>query len=66
GPAGADREGPQRLPVGRRGGGMNGPNYVILAYAIGLGLLWGYAARLWWQTRSLARRQRAANPGGQS
>lgn len=45
---------------------MNGPNYVILAYAIGLGLLWGYAARLWWQTRSLARRQRAANPGGQS
>ena len=26
---------------------MNGNNFVIVAYAIGLGLLWGYAALLW-------------------
>ncbi|WP_428938354.1 hypothetical protein [Fontivita pretiosa] len=44
---------------------MSGQNYVILAYAIGLGLLWGYAAKLWWETRSLARRQRTENQGGQ-
>jgi len=26
---------------------MNGGQYVILAYAIGLGLIWGYALTLW-------------------
>jgi hypothetical protein len=34
---------------------MNGNNYVILAYAIGLGLLWGYAAVLWLQSRRAAK-----------
>jgi hypothetical protein len=31
---------------------MNGQQFVIFAYAIGLGLLWGYAAVLWWESRS--------------
>jgi hypothetical protein len=39
---------------------MNGTIYTILAYAIGLGLLWGYAAALVMQLR-----KRCAN-GGQS
>ena len=29
--------------------------FVVLAYAIGLGLLWGYAALLLWEARSLAK-----------
>jgi hypothetical protein len=36
---------------------MNGPSYVILAYVIGLGLLWGYAAVLWVQSRAAAAKQ---------
>lgn len=31
---------------------MSGTGFVILAYAIGLGLLWGYAALLWWESSS--------------
>ena len=30
---------------------MNATQYVIAAYVIGLGLLWGYAAMLLWQGR---------------
>ncbi len=30
---------------------MTANGYVILAYAIGLGLLWGYAAQLWLASR---------------
>jgi len=26
---------------------MNSQQYVILAYTLGLGLIWGYAATLW-------------------
>jgi hypothetical protein len=29
---------------------MNSTNFVIIAYVIGLGLLWGYAATLLWQS----------------
>ena len=43
---------------------MNGNNFVIVAYAIGLGLLWGYAALLWLETKSATRREKHA--GGQS
>ncbi|MGA2441102.1 MAG: hypothetical protein ABSH08_09090 [Tepidisphaeraceae bacterium] len=32
-------------------------DYVIAAYAIGLLLLWGYAASLWLEARAVARRQ---------
>ena len=39
---------------------MSGIGYVILAYTVGLGVLWGYAATLW--LRSGARR----NAGGRS
>ena len=31
-------------------------DYVIAAYAIGLLLLWGYAASLWLECRAVARR----------
>ena len=37
---------------------MTGSSYVIVAYGIGLGLLWGYAALLWWE----ARRHRGEKP----
>ncbi len=43
---------------------MTGTRFVILAYAIGLGLLWGQAVLMWWETRSTARREK--NVGGQS
>ena len=35
---------------------MSGNGYVILAYAIGLGLLWGYAIVLAWSGRSRGAR----------
>jgi hypothetical protein len=31
---------------------MNGHQFVALAYALGLGLIWGYAATLWLKSRS--------------
>ena len=37
---------PRRHALGGRFA-MNGTNYVIVAYVIGLGLLWGYALTLW-------------------
>ena len=30
---------------------MNGQQFVIFGYAVGLALLWGYAATLWWEAR---------------
>ena len=33
---------------------MNAENYVIAAYVIGLGLMWGYAVYLWNATRRRA------------
>lgn len=30
---------------------MNGTNYAILAYIIGIGLLWGYGLSLWLRLR---------------
>lgn len=41
---------------------MSGNDYVILAYAVGLGLLWGYAATLWFGLRRAARYNDAATP----
>jgi hypothetical protein len=38
---------------------VNGTEYLILAYALGLGLLWGYAALLWRESRAVAVRERA-------
>lgn len=35
---------------------MTSANYVVLAYAIGLTLMWGYAIRTWIVRRSLSRR----------
>jgi cytochrome oxidase assembly protein ShyY1 len=35
---------------------MNATQYTITAYALGLGLLWGYAARLWRSYRSMPQR----------
>ena len=37
---------------------MNGAEWTIAAYAVGLTLLWGYAVVLWLEGRSLARRGR--------
>ena len=31
---------------------MNGFQYVILAYVLGLGLIWGYALVLWLKSRA--------------
>lgn len=36
---------------------MTAENYVALAYAIGLSLMWGYAAYLWTQGRAQRRRE---------
>lgn len=36
---------------------MSGSGWTILAYAIGLSLMWGYAATLWLASRSLHRRK---------
>ena len=36
---------------------MTAENYVALAYAIGLALMWGYAAYLWTQSRAQRRRE---------
>jgi len=30
---------------------MSGNDYLVLGYALGLGLLWGYAVVLWKQSR---------------
>lgn len=40
---------------------MNAHGFVILGYAVGLGLLWGYALLLWWESRGTRRR---TNSGG--
>jgi hypothetical protein len=37
---------------------MNHSNYVIIAYAVGLGLMLSYALLLWIESRKLSRRQR--------
>ena len=39
---------------------MSGEQYAVLAYAVGLGLVAAYSARLWIIHRTLARRERAA------
>ena len=36
---------------------MNGTNFAILAYVVGLGLIWGYAISLWLASRNLAKRE---------
>ena len=36
---------------------MSTHHYVIFAYVIGLGMLWGYAVVLWLAGRNLARRE---------
>lgn len=36
---------------------MKGMDYTILAYALGLTMLWVYAAIVWMTGRSLARRE---------
>lgn len=43
---------------------MNAENYLILAYVLGLGLLWGYAVLMWRESRALAVRERADAAGG--
>ena len=40
---------------------MSGEYYLILAYVVGLGLLWGYAGWLWNTSRHLCRRERDRN-----
>jgi hypothetical protein len=42
---------------------MSGLQYTITAYAIGLSLLLGYAAHLWWAGRRLAPLERARTAG---
>jgi len=44
---------------------MNGQSFVILGYVIGLGLLWGYAATLWWESRRMAQRVSSAKNSGE-
>jgi hypothetical protein len=34
---------------------MSGSEYAIVAYVIGLGLMWGYAATMWLSSRRLNR-----------
>lgn len=36
---------------------MNGTKFAILAYVIGLGLIWGYALSLWLGHRALSKRE---------
>lgn len=35
---------------------MNATDYAILAYVLGLGLMWGYAASIWIGHRAAIRR----------
>jgi hypothetical protein len=35
---------------------MNATGYAILAYVLGLGLMWGYACSIWMGHRAAARR----------
>ena len=35
---------------------INPTHYIIAAYTIGFGLLWGYAALMWIETRAVAAR----------
>jgi hypothetical protein len=43
---------------------MSGTMYVVLGYAIGLGLLWGYGLALVISARAMQRKERSE--GGQS
>ncbi len=43
---------------------MSSNGFVILAYALGLGLLWGYAVMLFFAGRSIGRREQC--DGGKS
>jgi hypothetical protein len=38
---------------------MNATQYTVTAYAMGLGLLWGYAARIWRSYRVTAAGRRS-------
>jgi hypothetical protein len=41
---------------------MNGPQYTILAYVIGLTLLWGYAVSMWLEARRMSRNAPGEKP----
>lgn len=36
---------------------MSDKAYLVLGYTVALGFLWGYAAILWWQFRTLRQRE---------
>lgn len=38
---------------------MDPTSYAIAAYVAGLGLMWGYAAMVWWSSLVTARREAA-------
>jgi hypothetical protein len=42
---------------------MTPTHHLILAYVVGVALLWGYAAYLWILTRTLRYRERRARGG---
>ncbi|MHB1155581.1 MAG: hypothetical protein ACYC26_01950 [Phycisphaerales bacterium] len=42
---------------------MNQFQYTVLAYAVGLIVLWGYAASIWLGHHSAARRERRRHEG---
>ena len=42
---------------------MTAEGYVILAYVLGLGMLWGYGVWLWIAARALNKEQRDAAEG---
>jgi hypothetical protein len=41
---------------------MNGTTYAVLAYAIGLALLWGYAISMWIEARRTAKVSEGEKP----
>jgi hypothetical protein len=45
---------------------MNAENYLILAYVLGLGIVWGYAVLMWRESRGIAIHERARAPGARA
>lgn len=44
---------------------MNPFQHTVLAYLVGVGLLWGYAAKIWWSSRRYKSytQEQATEPG---
>ena len=44
---------------------MTGNQYLLLGYAVSIGLLWGYALSLWLTSRALTRQAKRTSPSSE-